>query len=136
MAKSPKQVAIRTYQVGFGDCFLLSFKYDGNVEKHVLVDFGTTKLPPQAPATRMLEIARDIEKRTGGMGRGFRFHYGVRVCPEPVHWGGLSGCTYSEGVSWGKFVPYEEGGRFAEVLSDATLVWPLLVQGLLESLGK
>ena len=38
-----------------------------------------------------------------------RFSYGVRICPEPVHWGGLSGCTYSEGVSWGKFVPAERG---------------------------
>src|SRR5690606_25609910 len=33
-----------------------------------------------------------------------QFHYGVRICPEPVYLGGLSGCTYSEGVSWGKFV--------------------------------
>jgi len=66
MAKSPKQVAIRTYQVGFGDCFLLSFLYDGNSEKHVLVDFGTTKLPPDAPKSRMMDIARDIEKRTKG----------------------------------------------------------------------
>ncbi len=48
--------------------------------------------------------------------------------------GGLSGCTYQEGISWGKFVPPEEGGRFAEVLSDATVVWPLLMVGLLERL--
>ena len=61
-----------------------------------------------------------------------RFHYGVRICPEPDYWGGLSGCTYSEGISWGKFVPASEGGRFAEVLSDATVVWPLLMMGLLE----
>jgi len=61
-----------------------------------------------------------------------RFQYGVRICPEPDYWGGLSGCTYQEGVSWGKFVPPEEGGRFAEVLSDATVVWPLLMAGLLE----
>jgi deoxyhypusine synthase len=66
-----------------------------------------------------------------------RFQYGVRICPEPVHWGGLSGCTYSEGVSWGKFVPAAEGGRYAEVLSDATLVLPLLVKALFEELdGK
>jgi len=63
-----------------------------------------------------------------------RFHYGVRVCPEPDYWGGLSGCTYTEGVSWGKFVPAAEGGRFAEVLSDATIVWPLLMMGLLDRL--
>lgn len=68
-----------------------------------------------------------------------RFRYGVRICPEPAHFGGLSGCTYSEGVSWGKFVPPSEGGRFAEVLCDATLVWPLLAKAVsqrLEKLGK
>ncbi len=65
-----------------------------------------------------------------------RYSYAVRICPEPTHWGGLSGCTYSEGVSWGKFVPEAEGGRFAEVYADATTVWPLLVKGVLEELGK
>ena len=65
-----------------------------------------------------------------------RFHYAVRICPEPVHWGGLSGCTYSEGVSWGKFVPEAEGGRFAEVFADATTVWPLLMKGVLEELER
>ena len=65
-----------------------------------------------------------------------RFQYGVRICPEPVHWGGLSGCTYSEGVSWGKFVPQSEGGRFAEVYADATVAWPLLICATLERLGK
>lgn len=61
-----------------------------------------------------------------------RFHYGVRICPEPDYWGGLSGCTYQEGLSWGKFVTPKDGGRFAEVLSDATVVWPLLLMGILE----
>lgn len=64
-----------------------------------------------------------------------RYRYAVRLCPEPTHWGGLSGCTYSEGVSWGKFVPEAEGGRFAEVYADATTVWPLLIKGVLEELG-
>jgi deoxyhypusine synthase len=59
-----------------------------------------------------------------------RFSYGVRICPEPAHWGGLSGCTYSEGVSWGKFAPIEDGGRYAEVLCDATIAWPVLMAGV------
>ena len=63
-----------------------------------------------------------------------RFRYGVRICPEPVHWGGLSGCTYSEGVSWGKFVPQSEGGRYAEVYADATVALPLLTAALFEEL--
>jgi deoxyhypusine synthase len=64
-----------------------------------------------------------------------RFKYGVRICPEPDHWGGLSGCSYSEGVSWGKFVPEREGGRFAEVPADATIVWPLVVRAVMERVG-
>ena len=63
-----------------------------------------------------------------------RFQYGVRICPEPVHWGGLSGCTYSEGVSWGKFVPPSQGGRYAEVYADATIAWPILIKAALEEL--
>ena len=63
-----------------------------------------------------------------------RFQYGVRICPEPVHWGGLSGCTYTEGISWGKFVPPGDGGRYAEVYADATLVWPLLIKAVLETM--
>jgi deoxyhypusine synthase len=65
-----------------------------------------------------------------------RFQYGVRICPEPVHWGGLSGCTYSEGVSWGKFVGPSEGGRYAEVMADATLAWPILAKALQERFAR
>jgi deoxyhypusine synthase len=64
-----------------------------------------------------------------------RYNYGVRICPEPVHWGGLSGSTYTEAVSWGKFVPPEEGGRFAEVFDDATVALPLIVRAVLERIG-
>jgi deoxyhypusine synthase len=64
-----------------------------------------------------------------------RFQYGVRICPEPVHWGGLSGCTYSEGISWGKFVAPAEGGRYAEVYADATLALPILMKAVFEELG-
>jgi deoxyhypusine synthase len=64
-----------------------------------------------------------------------RYSYGVRICPEPVHWGGLSGSTYTEAVSWGKFVPLEEGGRLAEVLEDATVALPLVVGAVLERIG-
>ena len=63
-----------------------------------------------------------------------RYKYAVRICPEPEHWGGLSGCSYREGVSWGKFVPEAEGGRFAEVFADATIAWPLVVRAVIERL--
>jgi deoxyhypusine synthase len=65
-----------------------------------------------------------------------RYHYGVRICPEPVHWGGLSGSPYSEAISWGKFVPPAEGGKFGELFVDATVGLPLVVAAVLERLGK
>ncbi|HEY7098030.1 MAG TPA: deoxyhypusine synthase family protein [Terriglobales bacterium] len=65
-----------------------------------------------------------------------RYHYGVRICPEPVYWGGLSGSPYSEAISWGKFVPPAEGGRFGEVFVDATVGLPLIVAAVLERLDK
>ncbi|MBZ5702181.1 MAG: deoxyhypusine synthase family protein [Acidobacteriia bacterium] len=64
-----------------------------------------------------------------------RYNYGLRICPEPDFWGGLSGSTYTEAVSWGKFVPPEEGGRFAEVFDDATVALPLVVGAVLERIG-
>ena len=64
-----------------------------------------------------------------------RYHYGVRICPEPVYWGGLSGSPYSEAISWGKFVPPAEGGRFGEVFTDATVALPIMVAALFERLG-
>lgn len=82
-------------------------------------------------------IAELLHFRTKGERGGLvRFRYAVRICPEPAHWGGLSGCTYSENVSWGKLVPPSEGGRFAEVLCDATIAWPILIRGVLERLGR
>ncbi len=65
-----------------------------------------------------------------------RYHYGLRICPEPVYWGGLSGSPYSEAVSWGKFVPPAEGGKFGEVFLDATVGLPIIVAAVLERLGK
>jgi deoxyhypusine synthase len=80
-----------------------------------------------------------IELRHRRMGENVplkRYHYGVRICPEPVYWGGLSGSPYSEAVSWGKFVPPAEGGRFGELFLDATVGLPLIVGAVLERLDK
>src|SRR5260370_8812097 len=65
-----------------------------------------------------------------------RYKYGLRICPDPVYWGGLSGSPYSEAVSWGKFVPAAEGGKFGEVFADATVGLPLIVAAGFERLKK
>lgn len=63
---TPTSISIRTYQVGFGDCFLLSFAYADGHEAHVLIDFGSTGLPKAATKKHLLNVAADIQARTGG----------------------------------------------------------------------
>jgi hypothetical protein len=70
MAKRPKAVEVRSYQVGFGDCFLLSFIYSESDKRHVLIDFGTTGLPgKRRPSEHMPKIAKAIEDVVGKNGR-------------------------------------------------------------------
>lgn len=61
----PIRVTIRSYQVGFGDCFLFSIHYDNGDSRHVLIDFGSTGLPEGVPKTRLKAIAKDIQTVTG-----------------------------------------------------------------------
>ena len=70
---TPKSVEIRGYQVGFGDCFLVSFVYSATDKRHVLIDFGTTELPPRGtprkagkPSEHMPQVAAQIAKACGG----------------------------------------------------------------------
>jgi hypothetical protein len=60
----PTSLTIRSYQVGFGDAFLLSFDYP-DVPRHVLIDFGSTALPKEAPKNRMVEVAEDVARVCG-----------------------------------------------------------------------
>ena len=41
MAAKPTSIRIRMYNVGFGDCFLLTFHYPHGIDRHMLVDYGT-----------------------------------------------------------------------------------------------
>lgn len=62
----PTSVRIRMYNVGFGDCFLLTFQYPGRARpRHVLIDFGSTAAPSGSPGPLLQKIAQDIEKTVG-----------------------------------------------------------------------
>lgn len=61
----PHTLVIRTYQVGFGDCFLLTFEYDDTDNRHVLIDFGTVKRNPDS-AVSLDDVAQSIRDETGG----------------------------------------------------------------------
>jgi beta-lactamase superfamily II metal-dependent hydrolase len=64
--RKPKDLRVRTYDVGFGDCFLLTFRYPTGSprEKHVLIDFGSTAAAKKGiPLSGV--IADDIASVTG-----------------------------------------------------------------------
>ena len=65
MAAAPTSVTLRMYNVGFGDCFLLTFNYP-RTARHMLVDYGSTSAPKHVPKTGknsnyMERVAKDIE---------------------------------------------------------------------------
>jgi hypothetical protein len=61
-SSAPIGFRLIAYQVGFGDCFLLTYRY-ARGERHVLVDFGTMELPAGAPRDQLRRVALDIEAR-------------------------------------------------------------------------
>lgn len=58
-----------------------------------------------------------------------QFNFGTRICPDQMYYGHLSGCTYSEGMTWRKFAL---DAMLAEVHTDATQVWPFYVKDLMD----
>jgi Metallo-beta-lactamase superfamily len=65
-AAKPTAITLRSYQVGFGDCFLLSFVYGEDDTRHVLIDFGTTALPRKGkPSQHMPKVAAEISRIVG-----------------------------------------------------------------------
>lgn len=69
-ARTPTQLNLYAYQVGFGDCFLLQFLYgsEDSDRRHVLIDFGTTGLKADSGSNRMQQIAEDIRNKCGRRG--------------------------------------------------------------------
>ena len=53
--------------------------------------------------------------------------YALQFTTDVPHFGGLSGCTFEEAVSWGKVA--KEASK-VQVFSDATITVPLVVQAL------
>ena len=65
---------------------------------------------------------------------GFRVNgheYAIQFTTDAPHWGGLSGCTFEEAVSWGKI---SVTSKKVQVFVDATIALPVVVNAL-EELG-
>jgi hypothetical protein len=67
----PNQLVLRAYQVGFGDCLLLTFRYPsrgGNAafDRHVLIDCGSSEAPRTFGKDLLRRVAEDIRQECGG----------------------------------------------------------------------
>ena len=70
---------------------------------------------------------------TSMVGKMIQGHkYAVQFITDAPHWGGLSGCSFDEGKSWGKIA---EKAKTATVFVDATIALPIVVTALAQS-GK
>ncbi len=98
--------------------------------------FGIFSIGGGVPRNNVQNVAPLIEIINERLGPTFperRFSYGIRICPDKPHFGHLSGCTYSENESWRKAA---RDGVYAEMLADATQVWPFLVKFVMEARGS
>ena len=55
--------------------------------------------------------------------------YAIQYTADAPHWGGLSGCTFDEAVSWGKIAAQ---AKKVQVFVDATIALPIVAHALRE----
>jgi len=73
---------------------------------------------------------QQTEVITSILGRNIGGHsYAIQYTVDAPHWGGLSGCTLDEAVSWGKISP---AAKKVQVFVDATIALPIVVHALHE----
>ena len=55
--------------------------------------------------------------------------YAIQITTDLPQWGGLSGCTFEEAISWGK---KSAKGKHVQCICDATIALPIVVHALAE----
>lgn len=59
--------------------------------------------------------------------------WAVQFITDSPQWGGLSGCTFSEAVSWGKIDPH---GEHVTVHCDTTIALPVVASAVMSRVGE
>ena len=68
-------------------------------------------------------------KGTGEQETYYPHKYAIQITTDSPQWGGLSGCTFEEAVSWGKENPE---GSLVQCYCDATIALPIISHALSE----
>ena len=72
----------------------------------------------------------DLHNKQGEPLKFKGYQYSIRIHTAVAEDGGLSGCTLSESMSWGK---YREGAKHVSIWGDATIALPILISAAVQS---
>ncbi len=59
--------------------------------------------------------------------------YAIQITTDAPQWGGLSGCTFEEAISWGKI---DSRGNFVQCYCDVTIALPIILHALSLKVNK
>lgn len=79
---------------------------------------------------QLVAVAREY---LHGWKDSYPHEYAIQITTDSPQWGGLSGCTLEEAVSWGKTSPK---GKKVTCYCDATIALPFVSHALAERIGK
>ncbi len=103
----------------------------------VYIGGGVPKDLTQLIAISVSPMTKDegVQGRKGGLRKGLQEYYyphkyAIQITTDSPQWGGLSGCTLEEAISWGK-INSQTGSR-AVCYCDATIALPLIAHALAE----
>jgi deoxyhypusine synthase len=101
----------------------------------VYIGGGVPKDLTQLIAISVSPMTEDkgIEGRQGGLRKSLQEYYyphkyAIQITTDSPQWGGLSGCTLEEAISWGKI--NSQTGTRAVCYCDATIALPLIAHAL------
>ncbi len=80
-----------------------------------------------------VQLATIIKSLSMGGKEETPHEYAIQITTDSPQWGGLSGCTLEEAVSWGKIA---SDAKKATLYCDATIALPIIAHALNESVEK
>jgi deoxyhypusine synthase len=80
-----------------------------------------------------IQLATIIKSLSEGGEEATPHEYAIQITTDSPQWGGLSGCTLEEAISWGKIAP---DSTRSVVYCDATIALPLITQAMSERVTK
>ncbi|MFX0144364.1 MAG: deoxyhypusine synthase family protein [Candidatus Hodarchaeota archaeon] len=133
-AFSDSELALKLLKYDFYEGYKFHFDILGDVKKFGDIvrnykEYGTFIIGGGVPrnwAQQIFPMLDQFDKITN-MG----YNYSIRIHTAMEYDGGLSGSTFSEAKSWGK---YSLESKHVSVWCDATIALPILITGLLQRL--